>query len=194
MTEVSPKRINAGEMRLRFMEDFFRKIGIKIVVLYPNITNDIFDQWIARGFQLFYIPSSKSIPRAELLAALGVTELCAFTDNFVFENIVWENVGAGYWFWAEVGETCPRREKTRREITSEVTLPSLEEYVIAWHAWFLETGGSMDIATWCFLRTKYKKDMLYARGWINNVLMGINSRDELALKFASGGGRAMELF
>lgn len=194
MIEVSPKRINAGEMRCRFMEDFFRKIGIKIVVSYPNITNDIFDQWIARGFQLFYLPSSKSVPRAELLAALGVTELCALTDNFVLENIVWENVEAGYWFWAEASETCPRREKTRREITSEVTLPSLEEYVITWHAWLAETGKSMDIATWCFLRAKYKKDMLYARGWINNVLIGINSRKELALKFASGGGRAMELF
>lgn len=194
MTENSPKRINAGEMRCRFMEDFFRKIGIKIVVLYPNITNEEFDQWIARGFQLFYLPSSKSVPRAELLAALGITELRALTDNFLLENIVWENIETGYWFWAEVRDICPRQTKTRKEITSEVTLLSLEEYAIVWHVWLAETGKNIDIPSWCFLRTKYKKDLLYARGWIDNVLVGINSRNELTLKFESGGGRAMELF
>lgn len=176
----------AGDLataRRYWFQNWYRELGFNLSIPFPPISDEEFKQREDLGQALFYRPPTSKVSYEALMSALGQGKHWTVTNKDDRNKIVWEFTKRGYWFWAEVAESCPRLGKSWNNLTKKekLNLLSLEEYVIVWWAPRANTNTVLDISTWSWLRTRFGSSALGAgeyRGgvgverWGESVLPG----------------------
>ncbi len=201
------RKYDLAEERRVWFEQWYKSLRLKldIAVPKPQVSNREMRWKQDEGFALFYRPPTSAAPYPWLMAEIcqghhwteipeerDIREL-KFPPGWKPDDghplIVWEPTDTGYWFWAEIAETCPRlgeadhtgpggwseyqtaNEKRRRQrrlqLLAQVGLPSIEEYIIIWGAWYREKEIRLDITTGTYLRTNIRipDDKVVAAKW-----------------------------
>ena len=182
----------AEERRQRF-EHWYHSIGFSVTVPKPNVSNREFARRLKLGQSLFYRPDSAGMTYEGFMAAVGQGNHWTVTNEADRAKIGWDSASAGYWFWAEVPEDCPRLRTSWNDLSQAVNLLSLEEYVIVWHAHKAETDKMLDRRFWTWLRTRFGQGALDAGECGGRVRVRRGGPESLAVSDGFVGGRAAEV-
>lgn len=175
------------------MEKFYRGRGLNVSVPKPNVSNREFARWHKLGQELYYRPVTATLSYEQFMTAVGQSNRWTVVNETERVKIVWEPTASGYWFWAEVSESCPRLGTSWNNLTSELNLLALEEYVIVWWAYLAETGRKLDVSTRSWLRTRFGQGALNAGVFSGVVLVNDFDPEDLAWSFGTSGGRVAEV-
>lgn len=193
--EVGKPKRDLAEKRRQYFEDWYRKLGFTtITVPTPGVSNREFARRAKLGQQLFFRPATKDVSYEAFMKAVGQGDHWTVTDQTERVKIAWEPTETGYWFWAEVQESCPRLRTCWDNLSKEVNLLCLEEYVIVWHSYEAETGERLDSHTWTWLRTRFGRGTLRADEYSGRVNVSrCGDPGYLAISCGDEGGRAAEV-
>ncbi|MFH1430489.1 MAG: hypothetical protein ABIG71_03125 [Candidatus Uhrbacteria bacterium] len=163
----------------------------------PNVSNREFARRRKQGQDLFWRFATDDLSYESFMRAVGQEDHWTVTDEKERAKIEWEPTDHGYWFWAEVQDNCPRLGISHNDLSKQITLLSLEEYVIVWHAFKQEHNGTIDVRMWCWLRTRYRFGFfdvgaLDASGYYGRVDVNGDHAADLAPPYSDGGGRLAE--
>ncbi len=192
-----PKRDLAEERRARFGQ-WYQGFGFtEVTVPKPDASNREFKRRAEAGQALFYRPATGEVSYEAFMAAVGQGQYWTVVDAVERAKIAWEPADAGYWFWAEVAEVCPRLKMPWNNLNAAIHLLALEEYAVVWHA-LKAQGVVLDASTWCWLRTRYKVakgrlSALSAGEAHGRVPVGRGGPENLARAYNNNGGRAAEV-
>lgn len=202
MTRKHPKQetssLASGDLatvRHNWFQGWYAKLGFTVSMPFPPVSDEEFKRRKELGQALFYRPSTSKVSYKALMSALGQGEHWTVVDKENRKKIRWEPSKTGYWFWAEVAESCPRLDMSWNTLVGEQrhNLLSLEEYVIVWWAYKADTGIMLDTKTWSWLRTRFGQGALYAGGYGGGVNVGGWGVRSLAHSYGGGGGRCAEV-
>ncbi|MDP2631161.1 MAG: hypothetical protein Q8P30_00130 [Candidatus Uhrbacteria bacterium] len=199
----APQKRNLAEERCAWFQRWYNELGFEIEVPVPTIggkavSNREFDRRAKLGKSLFYRPATSEVSYEAFMIAVGQEDHWTVNDEAEREKVGWELTEQGYWFWAEVRDSCPRLKTSWNTLTKKITLLSLEEYVIVWYAHKAETSEMLDQATWTWLRTRYRTNSgsgaldAYGSSGRVGVVLG-NGPVCLSVDYDNGGGRAAEV-
>lgn len=148
---ASQKR-DLAEGRRAWFEDWYRKLGFTVTVPKPPVSNREFARREKAGEALFYRPATCEISYKTFMAAVGqISDWTVMTSDSA--KIDWDPANKGYWFWAEIQKNS-RLTMSWNQLSKQIRLLSLEEYVIVWHA-HKANGTTLDVNTWCWLKTRF---------------------------------------
>lgn len=178
-----------------WFQNWYAKLGFNFSIPFPPVSDEEFKLREGLGQALFCRPSALEVSYEALMGALGQGEHWTVTDKDDRKKIVWELAQTGYWFWAEVAESCPRLGTPWNTLVGgqKLNLLSLEEYVIVWWATKAETNTLLDVRTWSWLRTRFGSSALRAFEYDGGVHVLRWREGYLADSYDNGGGRAAEV-
>ncbi|MFH1430172.1 MAG: hypothetical protein ABIG71_01445 [Candidatus Uhrbacteria bacterium] len=164
----------------------------------PNVSNREFVRRRKQNQDLFWRFATDDISYEDFMRDVGQEKHWTVMDEKERAKIEWEPTEHGYWFWAEVHDNCPRLKTSHNDLSKQITLLSLEECVIVWHAFKHEHNRMIDAHTWCWLRTGYRfgsSDVgaLDAYGYDGRVDVNGNHVANLARPCSFGGGRLADV-
>lgn len=187
----------AEALRLKVEMNYLRLGYGRMGVPKPDATNKNFRDWKQAKLGLFYRPSDTEISYSRWMISHGqgnhwtVDEEEHLADeDFQGPKIGWEPCVFGYWFLADVAQTCPRINRSRDGLMGAIRLLSLEEYVIV--CWttrdlsgpFIDSDG-----TWCWLRTSFGAGALSAILFEGSLVISRHTASATAVPNRKGGGR-----
>ncbi len=187
------KTWDLAEERRAQMEKFYCSRGFNVSVPKPGVSNREFARRRKLGQELFFRFATKTVSYEAFMAAVGQSTHWTVVDEINRAKIGWESAAEGYWFWAEVAESCPRLGTSWNDLTSAHHLLALEEYVVVWWAYFAETGRKLDVSTWSWLRTPFGQCALSAVEDSGVVCVDYCHPELLAQSFDYYGGRVTEV-
>ncbi|MEK7516280.1 MAG: hypothetical protein AAB562_01655 [Patescibacteria group bacterium] len=191
--EHSKKRDFAKDRR-EWFEQWYRTLGFAIAPPLPRVSDREFARRRKLGQSLFYRPSSAGMSYEGFMAAVGQYSHWTVKDEANRVKVGWEPASAGYWFWAEVSEDCPRLRTSWNDLSQATNLLSLEEYVVVWHAHKAETDKVLDRRFWTWLCTRFGQGALRADEFDAGVRVHRwYDPGDLAVPYDGGGGRAVEV-
>lgn len=200
LEQVGKKKRDLAEERRVWFQEWYDSLGFKVEVPLPTVngkpvSNREFKRRAEMGQTLSFRPATSEVSYVAFMV-VGQAHHWTLKDDEQ-DKIVWEPAQAGYWFWAETVERCPRTGTSHDKLSEQITLLCLEEYVIVWHAHKAQTGELLDVHTRTWLRTGYRfvdvgLGALDAFGWLGGVRVLRPGPEDLAVGCAGGGGRAME--
>lgn len=100
---------------------------------------------------------ASSLGYDRFMAAVGQQDHWTVTDVAERKKIRWEPVLTPTWRWIETPDYCPRTGTSWNDLATLLPgcMPSLEEYVAAWHATKHEHNRMLDVSIYCWLRTRF---------------------------------------
>lgn len=181
--------------RRDFFQNWYRELGFNLPIPFPPISDQEFNRRKKLGQALFYRPPTPEVSYEALMKVVGQGEHWTVTDKDDREKIVREPTKKGYWFWAEVAESCPRLGTSWNDLTKKekLNLLSLEEYVLVWWAHKADTNFMLDTRTWSWLRTRFGRSALAARESAGRVRVCGWVAGRLSYSCVAGGGRSAEV-
>ncbi len=194
---------NRAQERQQAMETFYRDLGFdELEIPVPTmdgkpISNREFGRRAKANQALFYRPATSDVSYEAFMQAVGQDEHWTVADEDERAKIAWEPTEEGYWFWAEVQDSCPRTGTCWNDLTAEHTLLCIEEYVIVWHAMRVLEDTLIDRSTWSWLRTRYQTDSgsgaLYVFEYDGGVDVYRSRPEHLSIDYDYVGGRVSEV-
>ncbi|MBI4281434.1 hypothetical protein HY625_01295 [Candidatus Uhrbacteria bacterium] len=189
----------AEERRLE-IEAFYKSLGFTITIPKLAQSNGQLNDLRKANQEPEYRPSDAEVPYDAFMVAVGQGNHWTVAEYRKYKagetsTIGWEPCTHGYWFIADVAPQCPRTGTSWNSLTADTKIPllSLEEYVITWHE-RKSKGVTLDIQTWCWLRTRWNKTgALRARGCGGRVRVCGHDAEVLARSWSGYGGRAAEM-
>lgn len=201
-SEHAPKH-NLAEERQQAMERFYHELGLDgFEIPLPTmggkrVSNREIGRRAQAGQALFYRPATSDVSYEAFMQAVGQGDHWTVTDEDERAKITWEPAETGYWFWAEIQDSCPRTGTCWNDLTSEHTLLCLEEYMIVWHVMRVLENVLLDRPTWCWLRTRYQTDSgsgaLNVDEYDGRVIVCRSGPGDLSIDFVNAGGRVSEV-
>lgn len=181
--------------RRYWFQNWYRELGLTVSVPFPPVSDEEFNRRKELGQALFYRPPTSEVSYEAFMSAVGQGEHWTVADESDRKKIVREPTEKGYWFWAEVGENCPRLGTSWNTLVGEqkLNLLSLEEYVIVWWAQKADIITMLDISTWSWLRTRFGRGALDAREYCGRVDVRRWNARRLACSYGNAGGRLAEV-
>ncbi len=152
-----------------WFQSWYGSLGFSFTVPMPDWKGNLrgSDDLISPQ-RLFYLPSTREMSIRNFLRSIGrgglwlteATEIGVVSGTFA--TVSFEVTDKGYWFFGEAVMSCPRRGITWYKLNRDTKLPSIEEYMILWHAvhtYFTARGvgsiaASLDQDQFCLTRTK----------------------------------------
>ena len=190
--DIPPPIVGDEEYALRTTGMFPNRKEQSLVVQMPN---DVLAGMVKKSER-----SSRSLAYDRFMAAVGKGNHWTVTDTAEREKIAWEPVPTWRWRWIETPDQCPRTGTSWNDLTALLAaeqppsqLPSLEEYVLVWHAVHREHRRTLDIPTYSWLRTRFGPGALGADGDGGRVRVAGGSAGGLSVPGGCGGGRAADV-
>ncbi|MFH1631837.1 MAG: hypothetical protein ABIA47_02320 [bacterium] len=199
--ERPEQKRNLAEERRMWLQDWYHALGFMDVeaplptVDGKPISNRELKYRRKGGEELFY--RSGQISYAAFMKAVGQEGHWTLEDEEQ-DKIGWEPTETGYWFWAEVAERCPRTGTSWNTLSASITLLSLEEYAVIWHAYKAATDIMLDVPAYCWLRTRHDRGDGFDSGALHAFERGVGvgvdagGPEYLSADCSVGGGRAVE--
>ncbi len=197
-----PAKRNLAAERRNEITAFYRGLGFDTLEIPvptmggKRVSNNEFGRRAKAGQALFFRPATSLISYNRFMTAVGQMDHWTVLDEAECENIAWEPTETGYWFWAEIQDSCLRVGTSWNDLTAEHNLLCLEEYMIVWHVMRVLESIMIDCETWSWLRTRYQAvpgpSALYALMHYDEVHVGWNRSRGLSLGHRETGGRIAE--